>query len=182
MPLFQLLHLGRLRQHPGGCNPQVPQSMARHRPNLCHHGIEKIAAPPRPRARAGGKAPQLQWCADSCASGSLSVEHLLKPSHPVAGSQDSKMMNSSTTLLNGPGSCAASCSDWWLSDSMALSSTKAALSKMRGAGGASSSSLCLASSAFRGRFGPCSAAVFSVVLFRFVPVYRLQVKQTSRST
>ena len=111
----------------------------------------------------------------------------------VASSQDSKMMNSSTALLDGPSPCAAaSCEGWWwLSDSVASlsSSTKATLSKMTpGTGGmSSSSSLSLASSALRGRFDPRSGVVFSVVLFLFRFVVpgcgRLRrLEQTSRST
>ena len=104
----------------------------------------------------------------------------MKHLHPMTGPQDSKMMNSSTALLDGPG-CSCTCSGWWLPDSVASLTTKAALSKTSPGAEAMPSSSSLASSAFRGRFGPCSGAVFSV-LSRFVPCCcGLRREQTSRS-
>ena len=116
--------------------------------------------------------------------------HLPARRYPVAGQQqDSKITNSSTTLLatllDGPGSCAAaSCSGWWwLSDSVASSFTTGTLSKITPGAGVMSSSASPASSAvLRGSFGPCTGAMFSSVLFRFVPGCRLRVEQTPRST
>ena len=110
------------------------------------------------------------------AAGRCPMRHL----HPMTGTQDSKMMNSSTALLDGPG-CSCTCSGWWLPDSVASLTTKAALSKTSPGAEAMPSSSSLASSAFRERFGLCSGAVFSV-LFRFVPgCCRLRGEQTSRS-